>query len=106
MISSEQIAAIATQFISQNPAKAILMFFTFNPVKQQLINTLTDDQLEWLSYDIQNRPLGLVDYFQSNAGRQEISRMFEAYKKAVTSANRQPTSVALSVLPVSVQQPK
>lgn len=103
MINIEQIAALVSHYVKQNPAKAILMLLTFNPVKQQLVNTLTDDQLEWLSYDIQSRPLGLAEYFQSNAGRQEISRLFESYRKNVTTSNRQPAAVSLQVLPEQVQ---
>jgi hypothetical protein len=100
-----QIIEIGLQYIATNPAKAVLAFFTLSPVRNTLVCSLTDDQLEWLSKDIQTNPMRFLDHLKSPAGRQEIARIFENYQKSVTGKVGQPKMIMLSVAPAPAQIP-
>lgn len=101
-----QLIDIGLQYIASNPAKAAITFFTMAPVRNVLITNLTDSQLEWLSKDIQTRPLGFMDYLKSKEGRNEISRIFDNYQKSVISETISPKTITLSVAPEVVQNRK
>lgn len=100
----DQIIPLAAEFLVRNPAKAMHLFFMLTPVRNQLLNTLTDEQLEWLSHDIQTRPTGLLEFCNTNAGRQEMARFMESYQKAVVRVQQQPRAITLTVAPDPLQK--
>lgn len=90
------IAKFASQWIAENPADAIRMVLTAPPVARYLTSALTDDQLEWLSYDIQTRPLGLLEFALSRTGQHFVERGLIEYRAEIEARPRKPRSLEIS----------
>ncbi len=96
-LSNTQIAALAGEWIASNPALAIRMVLTSKPVGNYLINTLSDEDLEWLSQDIQTRPLGLLEYAMSARGREITRQLIAGYKQTIESVKKQPAELQVRI---------
>jgi len=95
-LSKSDIAKLAAQWIADNPAEAVRMVLTAAPVAKYLTSALTDDQLEWLSYDIQTRPLGLVEFALSRGGKHFVERGLIEYRAEVEARQRKPRAMEIS----------
>jgi len=95
-LSKADIAKFATQWIAENPADAVRMVLTAPAVCDYLTRTLSDDELEWLSYDVQTRPLGLIEFIASKSGRFAVERTFLEYRAEVETRQRKPRSLEIS----------
>lgn len=90
------LAKLAAEWIAANPAEAIRMVITSPPVVQYLNAALSEDQLEWLSYDIQTRPLGLLEFALSRSGRHVVERAMIEYRAEIEARQRKPRSLEIS----------
>ncbi len=79
-------------FLAQNPAGALRAVLTSAPVAATLRESLSDDELAWLSSDVLSRPLGLIEFATSHAGRIELRRLIQAYQ----ATQRKPAAIILA----------
>jgi hypothetical protein len=96
MITREQIKMIAAEFFAKGNLTTVEIV-TFPPIKNYLINSLNDAQLEWLSDNVQNKPNAIAEYLNSNAGRKMANSLFEDYRRTLEENNQQPKSINLVV---------
>jgi hypothetical protein len=55
---------------------------TTEPIKGYLIRSLTPDQLEWLSHDVQTHKDGLLAFMATNSGHDCITHLFTEYQRS------------------------
>lgn len=79
-LSKDQMMVFASEYVARNGI-SMRDILTFNPIANYLRLSLDDDQLEWLSYDVQKNPQGLKMFIQSVAGRKAMEQVFIQYQE-------------------------
>jgi hypothetical protein len=84
MFTAEQITGFISDWVQNNPVTALRTLITMKPIREYIVKTLEDEDLDWLSSEIKKNPVGLLTYINSRPGRRAFRDALFEYKQSVT----------------------
>ena len=84
MFNEEQVVMLISEWVRANPLQALKALASMKPVRDYIIKTLDDEDINWLSAQILSNPTGLLTYVNSRPGKRAFRDMLFEYKQSVT----------------------
>lgn len=102
-LSNEDVLGLLNTFMKAQPIAALRIVLRTDNVWSHLNKCLTKEELQWLVKDINDRPKGMVDFINSETGKQLTKEILQVYYRTVTPQREMPAPQSPPAVPAGFE---